>query len=123
MDQLIRLKEKYKFRILVDESNSLGVLGETGRGITEHFKVPVSSLPLLPVGNCSHVCFSWGTYGIEGRNDKTATLSAHCSSVTCYRTSTNNCEVRQRPAFISCFAFNALSTTIQETDPIPKWGH
>lgn len=59
LDELIRLKEKYQFRILVDESNSLGVLGETGRGITEHFKVPVSYVTLLPMGKCSHLCFSW----------------------------------------------------------------
>lgn len=42
LDELIRLKEKYKFRILVDESNSLGVLGKTG--ITQHFNVPVNVL-------------------------------------------------------------------------------
>lgn len=44
LDELIRLKEKYKFRILVDESNSLGVLGKTGRGITQHFNIPVNVL-------------------------------------------------------------------------------
>ncbi|CAM6110185.1 unnamed protein product [Calypogeia fissa] len=47
LDELIRLKEKFKFRILVDESNSLGVLGKTGRGITEHFNVPVSKVDIL----------------------------------------------------------------------------
>lgn len=47
LDELIRLKEKYRFRILVDESNSLGVLGKTGRGITEHFTVPVDKVDIL----------------------------------------------------------------------------
>lgn len=41
LDELVRLKEEYKFRILVDESNSLGVLGKTGRGISEHYNIPV----------------------------------------------------------------------------------
>jgi len=41
LDELVRLKEEYKFRILVDESNSLGVVGRTGRGISEHYNVPV----------------------------------------------------------------------------------
>ena len=41
--ELIHLKEKYRFRLLVDESNSIGVLGNTGRGLTEHYQVPVSS--------------------------------------------------------------------------------
>lgn len=32
-----QLKEQYKYRLLVDESMSLGVLGATGRGATEHY--------------------------------------------------------------------------------------
>jgi len=35
------LKEKYLFRVLLDESNSLGVLGSSGRGLTEYYGVPV----------------------------------------------------------------------------------
>ena len=38
----MELKYKYKVRIFIDESASFGVLGHTGRGLTEHFNVPVS---------------------------------------------------------------------------------
>ncbi|PON74892.1 Glycine dehydrogenase (decarboxylating) [Parasponia andersonii] len=38
-DEIIRLKEKYRFRVSLDESNPFGVLGRTGRGLTEHFGV------------------------------------------------------------------------------------
>lgn len=41
LEEIIRLKEKYLFRVLLDESNSIGVLGSSGRGLTEHCKVPV----------------------------------------------------------------------------------
>jgi len=41
LDEIIKLKEKYRFRILLDESNSFGVLGSSGRGVTEHYGVPV----------------------------------------------------------------------------------
>jgi serine palmitoyltransferase len=41
LDTVVRLKEKYLFRVLVDESNSIGVLGKTGRGLSEHFNIPV----------------------------------------------------------------------------------
>lgn len=41
LDEIIRLKEKYRFRVLLDESNSLGVLGNSGRGLTEYCNVPV----------------------------------------------------------------------------------
>ncbi|GAX13909.1 serine palmitoyltransferase [Fistulifera solaris] len=37
LDDLIKLKEKYCFRLILDESNSFGVLGKTGRGVTELF--------------------------------------------------------------------------------------
>lgn len=41
LDEIIKLKEKYKFRVLLDESNSLGVLGSSGKGLTEYYNVPV----------------------------------------------------------------------------------
>ena len=41
LDEIIRLKEEYRFRVLLDESNSFGVLGSSGRGLTEYYGVPV----------------------------------------------------------------------------------
>ncbi|THF96838.1 hypothetical protein TEA_022332 [Camellia sinensis var. sinensis] len=35
LDEIIRLKEKYRFHVLLDKSNSFGVLGSSGRRITE----------------------------------------------------------------------------------------
>lgn len=52
LDEIIRLKEKYKFRVILDESNSFGVLGSTGRGLTEHYGVPVSLVTLSLVLSC-----------------------------------------------------------------------
>ncbi|KAF5941954.1 hypothetical protein HYC85_019596 [Camellia sinensis] len=42
LDEIIRLKEKYRFRVLLDKSNSFGVFGSSGRGITEQYGVPNS---------------------------------------------------------------------------------
>ncbi|CAB0005469.1 unnamed protein product, partial [Nesidiocoris tenuis] len=39
--ELMELKKKYKLRLFIDESISFGTLGQTGRGITEYFDVPV----------------------------------------------------------------------------------
>ncbi|KAK6918109.1 Aminotransferase, class I/classII [Dillenia turbinata] len=47
LDEIIRLKEKYRFRVLLDESNSFGVLGSSGRGLTEHFRVPVDKIDII----------------------------------------------------------------------------
>ena len=40
----IELKNKYKFRLILDESFSFGAVGRTGRGLTELYNVPVRRL-------------------------------------------------------------------------------
>ncbi|KAI5676673.1 hypothetical protein M9H77_07623 [Catharanthus roseus] len=47
LDKIIRLKEKYRFRVLLDESNSLGVLGDSGQGLTEYCKVPIEKIDIV----------------------------------------------------------------------------
>lgn len=41
LDEIVRLKEKYRFRVILEESHSFGVLGKCGRGLAEHYGVPV----------------------------------------------------------------------------------
>lgn len=44
LDEIVRLKEKYRFRLILEESHSFGVLGNSGRGLAEYYGVPVSSI-------------------------------------------------------------------------------
>jgi serine palmitoyltransferase len=44
---LIELKSKYKYRLIVEESLSLGVLGSRGAGVSDHFKVDATSIDIL----------------------------------------------------------------------------
>ena len=37
--EIVRLKQKYNARLFVDEAHSLGVFGENGRGVAEHFGI------------------------------------------------------------------------------------
>ena len=39
LDKICTLAEKYNAMVMVDESHSAGVVGETGRGITEYYKL------------------------------------------------------------------------------------
>lgn len=39
---LLELAHRFKCRTILDENVSFGTLGETGRGVTEHFNVNVS---------------------------------------------------------------------------------
>lgn len=65
LNEIIKLKEKYMCPLLMDESNSFGVLGEFGRGLTEHCGVPVCTpilrfncffhLHIIPIVTCLQV--------------------------------------------------------------------
>lgn len=43
----IELKLKYKFRLILDETSSFGVLGRTGRGLTEHQHVDAAEVDMI----------------------------------------------------------------------------
>ncbi|KAG8305303.1 Serine palmitoyltransferase 1 [Homalodisca vitripennis] len=47
LPELIELRKKYKLRIFIDESISFGVLGKTGRGVTEHYGIDKGEVDLV----------------------------------------------------------------------------
>lgn len=47
LPKLIELKNKFKVRIFIDEACSFGVLGSHGRGVTEHFNIPIHEIDLI----------------------------------------------------------------------------
>jgi len=47
LPKLVELKYKYKVRLFVEESYSFGVLGKYGRGVTEHFNVPIAKIDMI----------------------------------------------------------------------------
>ena len=61
MPRLIGIKEKHDAWLLVDEAHSYGVLGETGRGVCEHFGIDQSSIE-LSVGTLSKSFVSSGGF-------------------------------------------------------------
>lgn len=56
----IELKEKYKFRMVLDESWSFGVLGRTGRGITEAQNVDPSQVEMIIGSLAGPLCAGGG---------------------------------------------------------------
>ncbi len=61
LPRLLEIKEKYQVWLLVDEAHSLGVLGETGRGLAEHQGVDPARIDLI-VGTMSKTLASCGGY-------------------------------------------------------------
>ena len=39
LDQIVALKQKYRFRLMIDDAHGFGVMGPHGRGTSEHFNV------------------------------------------------------------------------------------
>ncbi|KAK9760773.1 serine palmitoyltransferase component [Basidiobolus ranarum] len=64
--RLVELKNKYKYRIILDESLSIGVLGKRGAGVTEHSGVPVEEIDFL-VGSMCHALTSSGGFSAGAR--------------------------------------------------------
>ncbi|XP_078151615.1 long chain base biosynthesis protein 1a-like [Carex rostrata] len=50
LDEIVKLKEKYLFRIILDESHSFGVLGNSGRGLAEYCGVPIEKIDIITAG-------------------------------------------------------------------------
>jgi 8-amino-7-oxononanoate synthase len=61
LPRFVELKKKYKALLLVDEAHSIGVLGETGRGVGEHHGVKRADVDLW-MGTMSKSFASCGGY-------------------------------------------------------------
>ncbi|PKS10858.1 hypothetical protein jhhlp_002615 [Lomentospora prolificans] len=60
LPKLVELKEKYKFRIILDETWSFGVLGRTGRGLTEAQHVDPSQIDMIVGSLAGPLCAGGG---------------------------------------------------------------
>lgn len=56
----IELKLRYKFRLILDETWSFGVLGRTGRGLTEHQNVDAAEVDMIIGSLAGPLCAGGG---------------------------------------------------------------
>ncbi|MEC4894064.1 MAG: aminotransferase class I/II-fold pyridoxal phosphate-dependent enzyme [Oscillatoria sp. PMC 1051.18] len=61
LPQFIRIKNQYKALLMVDEAHSIGVLGKSGRGISEHFGIQPAEVEIW-MGTLSKSFASCGGY-------------------------------------------------------------
>jgi 8-amino-7-oxononanoate synthase len=61
LPEVVRLCRRYGAFLMVDEAHSIGVLGETGHGIEEHFDLPPDSID-IKMGTLSKTIPSAGGY-------------------------------------------------------------
>ncbi|KAG7089822.1 hypothetical protein E1B28_011470 [Marasmius oreades] len=60
LPKLIELKEKYKYRLVLDETFSFGTVGRTGRGLTELYNVSASKIDMLVGSVAIGLCAAGG---------------------------------------------------------------
>ncbi|KAJ1566241.1 serine palmitoyltransferase component [Cladochytrium tenue] len=60
LPRIVELKNRFKYRLIVDDSFGFGVLGATGRGIVEHFKLPPSSVEIYAASMANSLCAGGG---------------------------------------------------------------
>ncbi|KAF9365307.1 serine palmitoyltransferase component [Mortierella sp. NVP85] len=61
LDKIMELKHKYKYRVILDESNSFGLLGKTGRGVTELFNISPKDIDMI-VGSMANAFSAAGGF-------------------------------------------------------------
>ncbi|MCJ1411726.1 serine palmitoyltransferase component [Ptychographa xylographoides] len=60
LPKIIELKLRYKFRLILDETWSFGVLGRNGRGITEHQNVDAAEVDMIVGSLAGPLCAGGG---------------------------------------------------------------
>ena len=60
LPKVIELKHRYKFRLVLDETWSFGVLGRTGRGLTEHQHVDAAEVDMIVGSMAGPLCAAGG---------------------------------------------------------------
>lgn len=56
LPEIMKLKEKFCYRLILDESTSFGVMGATGRGVTEHFGLNINDIEVVTISLDTTLC-------------------------------------------------------------------
>lgn len=60
LDEIVTLAEKYEAAVMIDEAHALGVMGENGKGLAEHFGV--EDKVAIQMGTLSKAAGTYGAY-------------------------------------------------------------
>jgi len=107
LQKILALRHKYKYRLIMDDTLALGVLGEHGKGSWEHWGIPVEEIEILCAGLDATVA-SVGGYCVGS----TAVVDHQRLSGAGY------CFSASAPPFTSTASIHGLRTINQRTDLI-----
>lgn len=84
LPELIEIKNKYKYRLILDESLSFGAIGPRLRGVCDHFQVPAKNVEII-VGSLSNSLGSAGGFCVGDKNivdHQVLSSQAYCYSAS-----------------------------------------
>jgi serine palmitoyltransferase len=102
---IVKLKDAFKYRLIIDESMSVGTLGKTGRGLTEHAGVAITEVDII-CASMSNAVASVGGFCVG--NHEIVQHQRLSSSAYCYSASL--------PPYISQASTTALQVR-RQTSP------
>ncbi|ORE05149.1 PLP-dependent transferase [Rhizopus microsporus var. microsporus] len=60
LDKLVEIKKKFKYRLILDESQSIGVLGKRGAGLTDLYNIDAKEIDMIVGSLANALCGSGG---------------------------------------------------------------
>ncbi|KAF7722710.1 serine palmitoyltransferase component [Apophysomyces ossiformis] len=84
LNKLVELKKKFKYRLILDESHSIGVLGSRGAGLTDLFNIDAKEVDMI-IGSMSTVFCAAGGFcagSTEIVDHQRLSGSAYCFSAS-----------------------------------------
>ena len=109
LKEILRLKEKYFYRLILDETLSFGTIGKTGRGLTEHCNVKISDVEIITLAMDTTLA-SVGGVCIGSReivDHQRLSGAGYCFSASA-------------PPFLSAVAIEALKIMEEEPERLQK---
>lgn len=67
LPEIVRIKKQYKCYLYVDEAHSIGALGESAKGVCDHFNIPTDDVDIL-MGTFTKSFASVGGYVASSKN-------------------------------------------------------
>lgn len=67
LKRLVEIKNRYKFRLILDESSSIGTLGSNGRGLAEVYNIPRSEIEIT-IGSMARAFGSSGGFCVGNKD-------------------------------------------------------
>lgn len=66
LPKIVELKNKYKFRLFMDDSFGIGIIGKNGRGTCDHYGIPATKIEFI-TGNLASTTSSVGGFCVGDR--------------------------------------------------------